>query len=465
MFGFLTPRRSAMRTVAPALVGYEALEPRLCLSAATITSFAAATTGVGRNVTLSGYVVDESPSTVQLTFSGVVSGSTTPNSTGYFQYSGLASGVGTVQASGVDNESLQSNTMFAQVSSNAPMISGLTAVETGNGKMVTVSGTVMDESPGGRTVTLSGVVSGTATTNAAGQFSATLQATALGTVTATTTDVWGLSSPLAQTQLTSAAPTITGFTVTETANGKQVTVSGTVSDASPGGRTVTLGGVLSGTIVTQSNGQFSATMEASALGTATAVTSDVWGQNSPTAQTQLTSPAPMIAGLTVVESGPNRTVTVSGAVTDISPGGRTVTLSGVVSGAVVTNANGTFSVTLQASGLGTISAVTTDVWGQSSNTGQATVQSMTPTISSFSAVQEEADLWTFQGQVGDEFAYGLTVTFGGLLAGSSATVSETGWFYFSKYISEGAYDIATAQVTDWWGLQSALAQVLVDNRA
>jgi len=54
-----------------------------------------------------------------------------------------------------------------------------------------------------------------------------------------------------------------------------------------------------------------------------------------------------------------------------------------VVGSTVVNADGTFSLTAQASALGTIQAVTEDVWGQSSNTAQVTVASNVPTFTQF----------------------------------------------------------------------------------
>jgi hypothetical protein len=368
------PRRR--KSPHPSIHGFEALEERLCLAAASITMFNASPTNNGQEVKLSGYVADEHPGSVQLSFSGAASGSTTANSEGYFELYTQASGLGTVQAVATDNEQLESTASTAAILSLAPVISGLTVSETGNGRMVNVSGTVMDEAPAGRTVTLGGVVSGTTNTD--------------------------------------------------------------------------------------SNGHFSVTLEASSLGMVTAVTSDAWGQESAVAQATLFSAAPVITNLTIVESGPDRTVTVSGMVSDLSPSGRTVTLSGVVSGMVMSGSNGYFSATLQASQLGTMFAQTTDVWGQTSTLAQATLMSGVPTITL--TVTESLPNWfVFSGTVADMFPGGLTVSFGGLLAGQTTTTYSNGLYLFSASFPVGTFGIATATVTDIWGQVSFQAQVMVSN--
>jgi hypothetical protein len=440
---------------------YEGLEQRLCLSAASITGFSA-TPVSGNSVRVMGMVMDESPSTVSVQFSGVVSGSASPNSSGYFDFTTTASGLGTITAVAHDNEGLNSTPAYAQLTNQAPTITGLSVTETGNGTYVTVSGTVNDDAPGGRTVSLGGVASGSAQTSSNGYFSVSVQASSLGTVTATTTDVWGQTSPTAQATLTSPAPTIQNLSVQETTNGKMVSITGKVVDASPAGRTVTLGGVVNGQTTTNSSGNFSVTLEASALGQVTAQTTDVWGQSSSVAQVQLTSAAPSITTC-YVESGPNRQITVSGYVTDFSPGGRTVTIGGVAGGTAVTNGQGYYSVTLTASGLGQLTATTQDVWGQSSNVATCQVQSNTPTITNFSVIEGPNNTAVISGNVMDEWRAGLVVVFGGVLDGFAATVDGGGSFSINVVLPANTSGIGTAAVTDWWENTSQTVQQFVDN--
>jgi len=340
----------------------EALEPRLCLSAASVMMFSAMPTNNGTQVTLSGMVMDERPANVVLTFSGVAAGSVSPNAQGQFSLVTTASGVGQVTAIAVDDESFSSNPAYAYVMNAVPSVSMLSVGETGNGRWVTVSGNVMDEVSSGRTVTFGGVVSGTAVTGSGGAFSVSLEASALGTVTATTVDPWGQTSAVKQATLSSGVPSLS-IGVSEVAGGK-VAVSGTVNDMTKAGLTITIGGVASGTATTNSSGYFSVTLDASALGTVTATTQDVWGQGSNVAQASFTSIAPEIIAFTGtwVEG---TTWLFTGTVCDVSPVGLTVVFSGAISGQTTTGANGAFAFyfnvphgTFEDAG-----AQVTDIWG------------------------------------------------------------------------------------------------------
>lgn len=369
MFGLLRrparPARSPRRRPrAPThrTLGGELLEPRLCLSAVSISMFSAMPTNNGTQVTLQGMVMDERPATVVVNFSGVAGGSVSPNAMGQFSLTVQASGLGQVSAVAVDDESLSSGTSYAQVTSGVPTVSMLSAIETGNGRWVTVSGTVTDEVASGRTVTFGGVVSGNATTASNGTFSVSLLASQLGTVTATTTDPWGQTSAVKQATLTSGTPSLS-INVSE-ATGGQVTVSGTVSDVTNAGLTITLGGVASGTTTTDANGQFSVTVTATALGTVTATTQDVWGQSSNVAQANFTSAAPVVATFTAVHLYDNRWE-FSGTVQDVWPAGTTVEFGGVISGSTTVLSNGTFTFYCDVTPgtNGNAEAVATDWWG------------------------------------------------------------------------------------------------------
>jgi hypothetical protein len=81
-------------------------------------------------------------------------------------------------------------------------------------------------------------------------------------------------------------------------------------------------------------------------------------------------------------------------------------------------------------------------------------------IESFLAVHGAGDTWTFSGHVADEDAAGLTIRFAGLtsLMGQTVVVDENGNFSFTGSISEDDLDgTVTAITTDWWGLNSGLA--------
>jgi hypothetical protein len=159
-------------------------------------------------------------------------------------------------------------------------------------RSVTLSGTVTDFTcgPGGLTITFGGKVHATTVTDAAGNFTLTTNADGLGDVTAVTTDAMGIGSNTAIVTLGANAPVITNFTSSEGA-GHGFTFTGTVSDQSPAGLTVSFGGIpsLAGqTATVSSNGTFSLAVvlnaDGSDNGMAWAQTVDWWGltSNQPT---------------------------------------------------------------------------------------------------------------------------------------------------------------------------------------
>jgi hypothetical protein len=87
-----------------------------------------------------------------------------------------------------------------------------------------------------------------------------------------------------------------------------------------------------------------------------------------------------------------------------------------------------------------------------------------PVISNFTATQGSNNVWTFTGLVTDDSPAGLTVNFGGLpsLQDKTATVGADGRFSLTVALAQGESGEATAQVTDWWGLTSNLAWVMVN---
>jgi hypothetical protein len=211
-----------------------------------------------------------------------MSGTTAANAQGYFTFTAQASGLGTVTASGVDGQGLTSNTVQGQVASQTPTIQNL-SVAYGPGTTVTLTGQVIDETPAGRTVTFTGPVTGSVTTGANGMFSYTTQATSLGTVRATTTDPWGLTSAVAEVALAVSPPVITSFQVVEQ-YGTTWVVRGHVQGAGAIGCDVTLGGLpaLQGVFAqVDSNGNFEVEVSippAQEGMTATANITDCWGQ-------------------------------------------------------------------------------------------------------------------------------------------------------------------------------------------
>jgi hypothetical protein len=231
-----------------------------------------------------------------------------------------------------------------------------------------------------------------------------------------------------------------------------------VTDEAPASVVLTFSGVVSGTTTPDAAGHFSLAAEASGLGTVSAVGVDNENLSSNTAQAAVTSNAPAVT--LNISYGQQRLVTLSGQVSDESPGGRTVVFAGVVQGSAVTAADGTYSFTAEASGLGSVQANTTDPWGLASNTAQRDVTSNPPSIVDFQAVVGIGNMWTFSGRVVDECPGGLIVRFEGLIEGQTAAQPD-GMFFFTIQIPDGASGGVAAQTTDWWGLDSNIAEVFV----
>jgi len=158
-----------------------------------------------------------------------------------------------------------------------------------------------------------------------------------------------------------------------------------------------------------------------------------------------------------------RMVTLSGQVTADAPGGLTVNFTGKVVGSVVTNADGTFSGTFQATALGLDAATTTDAHGLVSNTATVVLASNPPTITNFTGMANLSNIWVFSGTVNAPSPAGLVITFGGLpsLAGKTAVVQADGTFQLTVQLQPGESGTATAQTTDWWGQNSDVVGWLV----
>ncbi len=253
----------------------------------------------------------------------------------------------------------------------------------------------------------------------------------------------------------------TGPSLTFTASllfNNTVMLSGMVLDPHPMTCAVTFSGVASGSVYPDFTGGFHLMTTATGLGTVTAQAEDDQDLFSNPAQQILTSPAPT---LTLSRSyGAGNAVTLSGQVTGGSVGGCLIALGGAVNGTVTADGNGNFSYTTTSWSPGTVTAQTTDAWGQKSNAPTATLTNAPPVLTNCSASQGANNIWTFQGQVVDEFAPGETVQLSGVptLNGSqgftAAAVGGDGLFRFTTQL--GAQDTGWVSVVayDWIGQAS-----------
>lgn len=244
-------------------------------------------------------------------------------------------------------------------------------------------------------------------------------------------------------------------------SGTTVTLSGTVVDPSPAGATVAFSGVVTGSVRADSNGYFTFTTQASGLGNVTLVATDAIGLSSAPATLALTVNSPQFGTLSVAY-GSGTTVTITGTVSAAQAGGLTIVFGGKATGSVITNADGSFSFTAQASGLGDVTVNTADAWGQAAPQAQVTLAPTAPQITNFTATETTQGSWTFTGKVTGQNVQGMLINFGGLmtLQGKTALVLADGTFSLSLSLEEAG--TATAQTIDPWGQPSNIASIFVD---
>lgn len=253
-------------------------------------------------------------------------------------------------------------------------------------------------------------------------------------------------------------PTLT--LASATVSGNQVTITGSVADDAPGGLPVHFSGVTTGMAVTAPNGTFTFTGVATGVGTISAFTVDLDGNPSNTATTSISNNVPTIT-MSVTNIYRNQ-VTVSGQVTDEAPGGLTVTISGWMLGTVVAAADGSFTYTGTATGVGTLLAQVFDPLNQQGYVN-ATISNNVPSIIGFTATDLGNNTWQFTGSVQDEQAAGLVIFFGGLpsLVAQQVVVASDGTFSLVIQLAAGEGGFATCWTTDWLAQQSSLASAIV----
>jgi uncharacterized repeat protein (TIGR03803 family) len=201
---------------------------------------------------------------------------------------------------------------------------------------------------GGVTMTLSGTSSGSATTNAGGNYCFT--GAAGGNYTVTPSDAGYTFSPVSYS--------VTNLGANQTANfaayppdyiisGQVVTAEG----ATLGGVTITLSGAGSGSTTTNSSGNYSLSVPA---GTYTITPSLAHYTFTPPSQTFLSLNGNQTANFTANPVGATYTISGQASLYGNGLGGAIVTLSGSQSGTVTANASGSYTFTLPAGGSYTV---------------------------------------------------------------------------------------------------------------
>jgi hypothetical protein len=260
--------------------------------------------------------------------------------------------------------------------------------------------------------------------------------------------------------LLSSAPVV-DFLYAMVGDGHTVNISGHVSDSDPnaGSIGVALSGAINANVTADSGGSFQLSGTAAGLGTETAVASDGGtGLSSQPSQIPVQNNAPQITGLSMGPAGNGKNVVISGTVGDESPEGLIVSFSGVVSGSATTNASGGFSFYGPASGAGTITAATADVWGVAAAPVSGQIVAPTPSVQLDDALADPNGAVTISGHVYDMSPAEDSVTISGIVSGT-ATPDSSGYFSLTGHVSSAGTVTATA--TNVWGQTSAPMQANV----
>jgi hypothetical protein len=255
-------------------------------------------------------------------------------------------------------------------------------------------------------------------------------------------------------------PVITLLTAT-VLTGHRVELSGTVSDNNPANIAVVFSGAVAGNTSTNTTGGFDYITSNASLGTVTAVATDSYNQQSNPVSVTISVPAPTISKS--VTYNPRTSVTISGSVTDIDAASLSVSFSGKMTGAAADDANGNYTFTQNASGLGTVNLSTTNLWGVSSPVTFVQLTCPNPQIIYFQGQEAPGNVWTLTGTVSDRTPSGLTVTFSGLPSWNNVQATVTPGNTFSAVETMGTSENGPVQATvkNWWGLVSSPVQFVI----
>ncbi|MBL8830065.1 MAG: hypothetical protein JNM18_24005 [Planctomycetaceae bacterium] len=386
-----------------------------------------------------------------VSFSGVIGGSVTTDSQGNFEFYTDASSLGQADGTVTDAWGQVSNSS-ATVSSSTPALS-FCATPTGSGRRVQVSGHVEDDEHG-LGVSFSGVIGGSITVDAQGNFAFETDASALGEVTGSVTDAWGQVGN-SSTTVSSSTPSLS-FSATPTGNGRQVHVTGQVTD-DEGGLGVSFSGVFSNSITVDAQGNFAFDIDASSLGQVSGSVTDAWGQNG-TSSATVDETAPTVT-IAICQTGNGREICVTGSVDGRGMAGRSISLSGVASGTGTINADGTYSITVIASSLGQVSASVTNAWDQAGS-ASGDIYNEAPQVTSVNVGYSSNDVF-FDGTVQDEAALSAVVNYEYFATGSTSVINQNEFYLVTPQGVPGIHVIVFT-VVDVWGVSSDPFEVYFD---
>jgi hypothetical protein len=244
------------------------------------------------------------------------------------------------------------------------------------GTQVFVYGQVMDDFITGNSVHLSGAVDATLGVDSSGYFSAVLNASGPGSISAQARDYWNATSSTTTTSIFASAPSLT-FSVIESGADRQLTLNASVNGLYGVSANAVISGAISTSTSVGTSGQLTITQQASQQGNVQVQVTNVWGLFT-IETTVFQTMAPQISSITAYsyETGYYR---IEGFVSDEFAEGLTVELAGVLgTHSVTVTSGGTFFIRVAAAaGLqGNITASVKDWWGVQSQTQYCSLFSM-----------------------------------------------------------------------------------------
>ncbi|MFZ3210109.1 MAG: carboxypeptidase regulatory-like domain-containing protein [Terriglobales bacterium] len=379
-----------------------------------------------------------------VTLSGTSSATVTASATGTYTFSNLANGSYTLTAS-------NSGFTFTPASQSATVSNASVTGINFSTVTYSISGTISGAGGNGATVTLSGASSATVTASTTGTY--TFSNLTNGSYTVTPSKSGFSFTPASQAATVSSA-SVTGINFST----GTYSISGTISGAGGNGATVTLSGASSATVTASATGTASsATITASTTGTASSATVTASatgtytfsnlanGSYTVTASKSGFTFTPASQAATVNNasvSGINfSTVTysISGTISGAGGNGATVTLSGASSATATASSTGTYTFSNLANGSYTVapskSGFTFTPASQAATVSNASVPGI-----NFSTVTVT---YSISGTISGTAGNGATVTLSGA---SSATVtgSATGTYTFSN-LANGSYTVTPSK--------------------
>ena len=349
--------------------------------AVSAPTLALSITDIGEgSVTLLGQVTDVDPAGEVVTIAGL--GSVMTDADGNFVYTAPVTSSGTLQVSATNLWGQTSNVVEVSVQNVSSIVSAsITPQITLNvqvlpGQEVQLSGVVMDDVPAGATVTFTGAVSGSTTTDANGNFSFTATDATLGTVYASAVDQSDQSTNTASANIAVPTPVLTIWVSGESSG--IATINGKLADLDPASETVQFSGAASGSVTTDSSGNFSVTVYTANVGNLFASATDLWGQTSNTEEVSVPADVIGIVDFAAIRETSN-VWTFEGRVIGAVPGEVTVQLGGLPSlnssAPFAVAGDGTFAMTetLGANEWGTATALAIDSDDNQSNLAAAMV--------------------------------------------------------------------------------------------